>query len=96
MQPNIDSSTHMLLPGRPEFTARSREAAEDFFISSLEVWREKNGLEKMILLGHSMGGYLAATYALQYPQHVQTLVLVGPAGIVSACKCCTMTQGKRC
>ena len=69
--------------GRPPFPAKSREDAEDFFLSSLQRWREAMGMEKMVLVGHSLGGYLAASYALQYPQHVQHLVLVCPAGVVS-------------
>lgn len=40
------------------------------------------GMDKapFILVGHSLGGYLAATYARQYPEQVKHLVLIGPAG----------------
>ena len=69
--------------GRPAFTAKDRLSAENFFINALDKWRDTMGLEKVILMGHSMGGYLAATYALQHPERVQHLVLVCPAGIVS-------------
>ena len=69
--------------GRPRFPAKTREDAEDFFLSALQRWRESMHMDKMILVGHSLGGYLAASYALQYPQHVQHLVLVCPAGVVS-------------
>ncbi|GIL68065.1 hypothetical protein Vafri_21379 [Volvox africanus] len=74
------------LSGRPPYRARTREQAEDFFLGSLAEWRRAAGLErsKMILVGHSLGGYLAANYALRYPEHVQHLVLVCPAGVPKA------------
>ncbi|WWC73433.1 uncharacterized protein I206_107401 [Kwoniella pini CBS 10737] len=55
--------------------------AEHFFVSSLESWRESVGLEKMVLVGHSLGGYLASAYSVRYPERVSGLILVSPAGI---------------
>jgi pimeloyl-ACP methyl ester carboxylesterase len=50
-------------------------------VDSLEVWRERVGLEKFILVGHSLGGLLSASYAMKYPKRVEKLVLVGCAGV---------------
>jgi hypothetical protein len=30
--------------GRPEYTAMTVDLAEDFFISSLKIWKEKRGI----------------------------------------------------
>ncbi|CAO3646773.1 unnamed protein product [Mucor hiemalis] len=57
------------------------EEVENHFVESLEDWRAKVGLDKMTLFGHSLGGYFATCYALKYPQHVEKLILVSPAGI---------------
>ncbi|KAJ1957214.1 hypothetical protein EC988_000948 [Linderina pennispora] len=54
---------------------------EKFFVESLETWRQKMGIEKMLLLGHSFGGYMSALYAMKYPEHVERLVLVSPIGL---------------
>jgi len=42
---------------------------------------QKLGVTRAAIVGHSMGGMLAARYALQYPQDTQQLVLVNPIGL---------------
>lgn len=66
---------------RPDFTCKSTEETEAWFIDSFEAWRKAKNLNSFILLGHSFGGYVAAKYALKHPEHVQHLILVGPAGV---------------
>lgn len=39
------------------------------------------GIEHPIVMGHSMGGMLAARYALQYPEETGALVMVNPIGL---------------
>ena len=39
---------------------------------------DKLGIERAIIVGHSWGGTLALTFALDYPQHVAGLVLIAP------------------
>jgi hypothetical protein len=55
--------------------------AESFFVDALEEWRARAGLERMQLVGHSLGGYLGTAYALKYPHRVSRLILVSPAGV---------------
>uniref|UniRef100_H2YA56 1-acylglycerol-3-phosphate O-acyltransferase ABHD5 n=1 Tax=Ciona savignyi TaxID=51511 RepID=H2YA56_CIOSA len=67
---------------RPKFGS-DPNGAEKMFIQSIEEWRETLKLDKMILLGHSFGGYLVSSYALQYPERVKSLILVDPWGFPS-------------
>ena len=64
---------------RPEFS-KVAEDAEEEFIDHIESWRKELGLEKFILLGHSLGGFLVSSYALKYPERVQHLILADPWG----------------
>eukprot|EP00930_Biecheleria_cincta_P035828 TRINITY_DN24622_c0_g1_i1.p1 TRINITY_DN24622_c0_g1~~TRINITY_DN24622_c0_g1_i1.p1 ORF type:complete len:381 (-),score=24.82 TRINITY_DN24622_c0_g1_i1:27-1169(-) len=67
---------------RPEFPIkRGIVECEDFFIERLEAWRKSAGLGRMILLGHSFGGYFAACYTMKYPEHVEALILASPVGM---------------
>lgn len=52
---------------RPPFPLDAAQAEEKSVVS-IEHWRRALGLERMILLGHSLGGYLATSYAIQYPE----------------------------
>ena len=54
--------------------------AEDFFVDGLERWRAAMKIEKMVLMGHSLGGYLAVAYAEKYAERVDRLVLVSAVG----------------
>lgn len=51
-----------------------REAA-----SVLARWMEQIGIERAALVGHSMGGHIAADLAADFPARVERLVLVDPA-----------------
>jgi len=72
---------------RPAFKINAKEKedkikeAESWFVDALEEWRIKRGIEKMTLLGHSLGGYMAVAYALKYPGHLNKLILASPVGI---------------
>ncbi|KAH7343843.1 alpha beta-hydrolase [Rhizoctonia solani] len=57
------------------------DEAESFFLDALEEWRAKMGIEKMSLVGHSLGAYLSTAYALKHPERVNQLILLSPAGV---------------
>ena len=64
---------------RPVFSNEAQKAEEQL-VRSVEEWRREMQLEKFVLLGHSMGGFLAASYAILYPQRVKHLILADPWG----------------
>jgi len=44
-------------------------------------WLDEIGVEQAVLVGHSMGGQISMTIALDHPERVERLVLAAPAGI---------------
>jgi proline iminopeptidase len=51
-------------------------------IADIERIRRILGEERLILVGHSFGGFLASLYAAEFPDRVRALVLVAPAELL--------------
>lgn len=85
-QKNIDSlKKHVRcigidLPGYGESGTGAYAYDMSFFAESVSAFIEKMALEKVVLVGHSMGGQIAMHLALDSPQKVEKLVLIAPAG----------------
>jgi len=60
---------------------KTPEECENFFVEYIEGWCKAVGLDKILLLGHSLGGFLSACYCLKYPSRVKKLILADPWGI---------------
>ena len=51
-------------------------------IADIERIRQILGNEKLILIGHSWGGFLASLYAAEFSENVEALILVSPANVL--------------
>lgn len=83
----LDDRYHVLIPdlaGHGEtgfdpqwsYRPRAQAARVERLMSALEV-------KDAVLIGNSMGGLIAANFALDYPHRSQALVVVDPAGVVA-------------
>jgi proline iminopeptidase len=48
-------------------------------VADIERIRQILGDDRLILIGHSWGGFLASLYAAEFPERVEALVLISPA-----------------
>lgn len=75
----------VLMPDQIGFGKSSKPADYQYSFAVLATNTQKLQaslkIDKSIIVGHSMGGMLAARYALLYPQHTQKLILVNPIGL---------------
>jgi pimeloyl-ACP methyl ester carboxylesterase len=74
----------LIVPLHPGFGASeddpSVDSVHDYRRHYLEVLEEL-AVQRCTLVGHSMGGYLAATFAVDHPERVGRLVLASPLGL---------------
>jgi pimeloyl-ACP methyl ester carboxylesterase len=64
----------------PRFRFRSRVRPSDA-AAWLARWLDDAGLQRPVLVGHSLGGLIAAQLAALHPERLHSLVLVDPAGM---------------
>ncbi len=51
-------------------------------IADIERIRKILGKDKLTLIGHSFGAFLASLYAVEFPEHVNAMILIGPADVM--------------
>ena len=75
----------VMAPDQIGFGKSSKPAAYQFTLHALarntRALLDAVKIEKASVIGHSMGGMLAARFALLYPETVEKLVLVNPIGL---------------
>lgn len=67
--------------GRSSRLKDPREYTVERDVTDLEFIRQKIGAEKIILIGHSYGGEIAAHYMSTYKNHVEKVVFSSPGAI---------------
>jgi pimeloyl-ACP methyl ester carboxylesterase len=68
------------LPGYGKSSKGNYEFSMTYYAQVIKEFATKKGLKNIVLVGHSMGGQIALTTALQYPDLIEKLVLIAPAG----------------
>lgn len=77
---------HCLAPDLPGFgddPFAQSHLSINFLVECLEQYVELLKLERVYLIGHSIGAWVAAMYALEHPENVKGLVLIAPEGVES-------------
>ena len=62
--------------GQSEALALDREAGMDDYAGAIADWAGSRGIDKIMLAGHSMGGYIAFAFARRHPEMIDKLILV--------------------
>jgi pimeloyl-ACP methyl ester carboxylesterase len=86
--PRLAQERRVLALDLPGFGLTPEPDADDISISRygrhVDSFCEELGLGEVAMVGNSMGGFVAAEVAIQFPERVSRLVLVSAAGISSA------------
>lgn len=82
--PVLSQDRRVLALDLPGYGASGRPDAPytpPWYADVVVAWLDALQVDEVVLVGHSMGGQVAMTLALDHPQRVDRLVLAAPAGI---------------
>lgn len=68
------------LPGYGKSSKQVHSGKVSFYTEMLKEFISKLRLKNVSLVGHSMGGQIAASYVISFPDEIKRLILVAPAG----------------
>lgn len=68
------------LPGYGKSNAGAHQGKMSFYASTISSFLKELSIEKVNLVGHSMGGQIVLNFTISYPLQVHKLILVAPAG----------------
>jgi pimeloyl-ACP methyl ester carboxylesterase len=81
----VDRGYRVIAPDQIGFGKSSKPAQYQYSFQQLALntraMLDKAGVDKVSVVGHSMGGMLATRFALMYPDRVEKLALVNPIGL---------------
>jgi pimeloyl-ACP methyl ester carboxylesterase len=76
---------HVIIPDLPGWGESSREPDASYNVDAqaarLDAFVQTLGLQRFVLVGHSLGGAIAGVYATEHPEHVAELALVDSFGL---------------
>jgi proline iminopeptidase len=64
--------------GRSSLPSDTKLLTIDYHVADLEALRKHLGIDKVVLIGHSFGPAIAASYAMKYPDHIDRMIFLGP------------------
>ncbi len=80
-----DNGWRVVVPDQIGFCRSSKPQGYQFTLHQLaantHALLNELGIRRAVVMGHSMGGMLAARYALTYPEQTEGLVMVNPIGL---------------
>ena len=85
MVKSFSGNYHVIVPDLPGWGENSKVPADNYGVAEqahrLDRFVNAIGVSSFHLIGHSMGGAIAAYYAGEHPEHVKSLLLMGPFGV---------------
>lgn len=78
----LSKAARVIAPDTPgfgqsaELAGNSHKANMDAYADTLAAWLHARGLQKVVLLGHSMGGYMAFAFVRRHADMLDRLILV--------------------